>query len=97
MDYFAPIDKYCERLGPEFWAEPFNAITNLSFIIAGLYWLTRPGQNIWTKIFAINTIIIGIGSFLFHTFANGWSLLADVLPIMILMLIFFFFSFKKMW
>jgi len=22
------IDLYCERLGPEFWAEPINALTN---------------------------------------------------------------------
>ncbi len=26
-------------------------------------------------------LVIGIGSFLFHTFANRWSALADVLPI----------------
>ena len=26
---------------------------------------------------------IGVGSFLFHTFANRWSLLADVVPIMV--------------
>ena len=27
--------------------------------------------------------VVGIGSFLFHSFANGWSLLADVLPILV--------------
>lgn len=33
------------------------------------------------------TVAIGIGSFLFHTFATGWALLADVLPIRVFMLV----------
>ena len=28
------IDAYCERLGPAFWAEPVNALTNAAFPIA---------------------------------------------------------------
>ena len=34
---FTPLDLYCERLGPEFWAEPLNAISNGGFIVAA--WL----------------------------------------------------------
>ena len=30
------IDIYCERVGPEFWSEPVNAVTNGAFIIAGI-------------------------------------------------------------
>ena len=29
-----PIDLYCERLGPSFWAERVNALTNIAFILA---------------------------------------------------------------
>ena len=36
MDWSAPIDAYCERLGPQFWAEPVNAATNGAFLIAAL-------------------------------------------------------------
>lgn len=34
---FTPVDIYCERLGPSFWAEPFNAVTNASFLIAAWF------------------------------------------------------------
>ena len=34
MDWFAPIDIYCERTAPGFWDEPFNALTNAAFLIA---------------------------------------------------------------
>ena len=33
------IDLYCDRTGPEFWSEPVNALTNLAFVIAGLWGL----------------------------------------------------------
>ena len=82
------IFNYCERAkDPHFWAEPFNAITNLAFIIAALYAFyliyKQDKENRDFIYFALAGLvfIIGIGSFLFHTFANRWSLLADVLPI----------------
>ena len=34
MNWSQPVDLYCERLDPSFWAEPLNAFTNLSFLIA---------------------------------------------------------------
>ena len=83
--WLAPIDSYCERLGPGFWGEPLNAVTNGAFLAAALYALAlwrragaRDGPALW--LIAV-TFIVGTGSFLFHTFANRWSLLADVLPI----------------
>jgi hypothetical protein len=32
-----PVDLYCERTDPSFWAEPINALSNLSFLLAA--WL----------------------------------------------------------
>ena len=70
---FEAVDIYCERLGPEFWAEPANALTNAFFLVVA--WLT------WRRAKALDTVspavwalvvllcAIGIGSFLFHTFA----------------------------
>ena len=35
--WLTPIDSYCERLGPGFWAEPLNAAKNGAFLAAALY------------------------------------------------------------
>lgn len=87
MDWLAPIDIYCERLEPGFWAEPINAISNLAFLIAAYfsyraYRKTRGKKVKEVPLLIALLAIIGIGSFLFHTHANGWSLLADILPIL---------------
>lgn len=83
--WFDPIDSYCERVGAAFWAEPLNALSNAAFILAAAYgfhlW-RRTGAKDWAVLWLIAvTVAVGIGSFLFHTFANRWSLLADVVPI----------------
>jgi len=44
MDWFAPIDAYCERLGPGLLAEPLNALSNAAFFIAAL-WAARAGDR----------------------------------------------------
>lgn len=81
----APIDIYCERVGTAFWAEPLNAVSNASFIVAALWAgsLAARGRvrapDVWVLI--VLAALIGIGSFLFHTYANAWSSLADVIPI----------------
>lgn len=84
MDWTAPIDLYCERLTPDFWAEPFNAASNLAFIgaaVVGLIAARRSGGDRPVSALAALVAVIGLGSFLFHTFANRWSVLADVVPI----------------
>ncbi len=81
---FASIDNYCERTGPEFWSEPLNAATNLAFILAGIWglWAIRKrGGDVFAVALAWWVIAIGIGSTLFHTFANGLTIWFDVVPI----------------
>jgi hypothetical protein len=84
VDWFAAVDIYCERVGPGFWAEPFNALSNLSFIAAAL-WAALEARSrgadrvVWGLI--TMAALIGVGSFLFHTFANAWSEYADTIPI----------------
>lgn len=82
------IDLYCERTSPDFWAEPVNALTNLSFVVAALailLLLKRDGIRAsgGTLFLTANVACIGVGSFLFHTLANRWTMLADVIPIFI--------------
>ncbi|PCJ90924.1 MAG: hypothetical protein COA52_09585 [Hyphomicrobiales bacterium] len=85
MDWFASIDLYCERVGPAFWSEPFNAISNVAFLIVafGAWHLARQRGNMdfFEGVVIVLAGLVGIGSFLFHTLANGWSELADVIPI----------------
>ena len=87
------IFAYCERgADPGFWAEPVNALTNVAFIVAGIAVFVlisrqpaddRRPVDLWL---AALLCTIGIGSFLFHTFATPWAGLADVLPIAVMML-----------
>jgi len=91
--YFVPIDIYCERLGPGFWAEPLNALSNASFIVAAwLLWRlarSRAAGVGWQAGWLIGLVAaIGVGSFLFHTLAVRWAMLADVIPISIYQLSF---------
>ncbi|NCX46331.1 MAG: hypothetical protein EBW85_04655, partial [Burkholderiaceae bacterium] len=89
-----PVDIYCERLDASFWSEPINAITNLAFIIAGwLIWRMRSPRS---GLMAILLILIGLGSFSFHTFANRLTSLLDVLAIA-LYLVSFAYLIPKQW
>lgn len=82
MDWFAPVDGYCERLDAGLWAEPVNALTNLAFIVAGLVMLMRCRQMAMGQALAVVLVVIGVGSGLFHTYANRLTGLMDVLPIL---------------
>jgi hypothetical protein len=87
MSMLEPIRNYCERTADTFWAEPINAITNASFLIAA--WLLWKAYKATGKkdqqlcILITLVAIVGIGSFLFHTFANRLTMLMDVIPIML--------------
>jgi len=94
---FSPLSTkifvYCERgSDPAFWAEPVNALSNAAFLVAAFaaftLWQRQPGVPISTGSLALIILVavIGVGSFLFHTFANGWAKLADVIPITVFML-----------
>lgn len=79
-----PVDLYCERTGPGLWAEPTNALTNLAFIAAGLWGVRevrRCKAGTFAEVLAWWVVAIGIGSTLFHTFANKVTIWADILPI----------------
>jgi hypothetical protein len=75
---FEPIDIYFERQGPGFWAEPVNALTNLAFVVAAVWLWVAVGRNRPLRMLAVMIGLIGAGSFAFHTFANGLTMLMDV-------------------
>lgn len=80
----SPIDLYCERTGPEFWAEPVNALTNLAFVAAGLWGVAAGRRNQaggFVELLSWWVVAIGVGSWLFHTHANLLTIWADIVPI----------------
>ena len=93
------IDIYCERVGPAFWAEPVNAATNAAFLLAAWYgWrlAKREGAADWAiALLAGLTAAIGVGSFLWHTFAERWAGIADVAPIGLFILSYAFISIPR--
>lgn len=84
---------YCERLDGTFWAEPLNAASNAAFLLAALLaflLLRRQGHRDWpVETLTALIAVIGVGSFLFHTMPQRWTLLADVVPIQLFALCYF--------
>ncbi len=107
MDWTAPIDAYCERLDASFWSEPVNAATNAAFVVAAVAaWMAwraerrRPAPRTppddWAVPLLIGVVLlVGVGSFLFHTHANRWSVLADVVPIAVFIHLYFFLAMRR--
>lgn len=85
MDWFEPIRAYCERTDGAFWAEPINAVSNAAFLAAAGFavWRERTGPRGDPVCLGLAGLVavVGVGSFLFHTVASRWSMLADVIPI----------------
>jgi len=85
MDWWTAVDIYCERTATGLLNEPLNALSNGAFLIAAYYGyrtahrLDRLTWPVWVAVLLVASI--GIGSSLFHTFANQWSELTDVIPI----------------
>lgn len=96
MDWTRQIDGYCERLGPGYWAEPLNAVTNAAFVIAALVMWRRAGAPM-ERALCVLLGLIGIGSYLFHTHATVWASAADVLPILLFSLLYIFGANRRYW
>jgi len=70
------------------------------FSFAAALILFRQAKTGWPDkpliLLALLAAFVGIGSVLFHTFANGWSLVADVLPIAIVIYGFFYLALRRL-
>ena len=90
MGWLTAVDAYCERLGPGYWAEPANALTNLAFLIAAaVMWRRVVGLPLARGMVGV-LAGIGVGSYLFHTHANRLTGLLDVAPIAVFILLYVF-------
>jgi hypothetical protein len=88
MDWFRAVNNYCERTDPGYWSEPVNALTNAAFILAAIWgWrIASAAGDTGGRVLAAILAAIGVGSYLFHTHAQIWSLYADVIPIQVFIL-----------
>lgn len=88
MDWLASVDAYCERLGPGYWAEPVNALTNAAFVLAAM--LVWPYARGLGRAMCVLLAVIGVGSWLFHTHANRLTGVMDTTPILAFILLYVF-------
>ena len=81
------MDVYCERVGMGFFAEPLNAFTNVSFLIAAwLAWmLARRTDTLSTSLQVLIGLgaATGVGSILWHTTPNSLTFWLDIIPILL--------------
>lgn len=97
------VDGYCEHASFELWAEPLNAVTNLAFLLAafalGRYLTTveaRTGsRDPQSRALIYMLWAIGLGSLAFHSFATIWAGIADVVPIIIIILTYVYLALRR--
>ncbi len=81
------MDAYCERVGMGLFAEPLNAVSNISFLLAAwaAWVLARRTGTLSAGVRALIAIgaSVGIGSILWHTYPTMPTLVLDSVPILI--------------
>jgi hypothetical protein len=97
MDLLRQIDGYCERLGPGYWAEPVNAVTNLGFVLVAVWLWRRSAAVPMARVLAVILACIGLGSYLFHTHAQVWAAIADTAPIGLFILLYLYAVNREVW
>ncbi|MEM1430306.1 MAG: ceramidase domain-containing protein [Pseudomonadota bacterium] len=97
------LDGYCERVDFTYWSEPVNAVTNAAFLIAAI-WMWRRialhGAGEATGVARALCVIlgaIGVGSYLFHTHATVWSVIADVAAIAVYIVVYCYAANRHFW
>jgi hypothetical protein len=84
------MDVYCERVGPGLLAEPLNAVSNVSFLLAAwAAWVLakRTGAlSAGVRALIVLAASVGIGSILWHTYPTSLTLILDIVPILIFLI-----------
>ena len=81
------MDAYCERVGMGLLAEPLNAVSNVSFLLAAwAAWVVAKRTGALSA--GVRALIaigasVGIGSILWHTYPTMPTLILDSVPILI--------------
>jgi hypothetical protein len=86
------VGDYCERTASGLWGEPFNAVSNLAFLVASgvLLWLVsrqRPAPPVRVWLLPALLGVVGLCSLSFHTLATGFTEALDSLSILAFVLV----------
>ncbi|WP_319772926.1 ceramidase domain-containing protein [Breoghania sp.] len=100
MDPTQLVVAYCERLDGAFWAEPANAISNMTFFMTtvGILWALFRKRRFDVPVIGLSALValIGVSSFLFHTLATPLTSALDILSVAIFILVVFFFAILRL-
>ena len=81
------MDAYCERVGMGLFAEPLNAVSNVSFLLAAwaAWVLARRTGALSAEVRVLIALgaSVGVGSILWHTYPTMPTLVLDSVPILI--------------
>src|SRR4028119_400444 len=81
------MDAYCERVGMGLLAEPLNAVSNVSFLLAARAAWALPGRvgalSAGVRVLIALAASVGVGSILWHTVPTMLTLILDIVPILI--------------
>ncbi len=99
MDLFASVDLYCERTGPEFWSEPLNLFSNITYLLLAIVAHRRINREAvklvpQLKVLLVLCYAVGPASAVFHSFATIWAQIVDVTPIGLFFLYYTFFTLR---
>jgi len=86
------VSTYCERTGVGFLAEPYNAVSNLAFLLASavlFFLLVRRYRAAPASVWALPILlgVVGLCSLAFHTFATPVTGALDSLSILVFVLV----------
>ena len=97
MGWFAFVDGYCERLDVGLWAEPLNFVTNAGFLAMALWLWPRVKLVAGTRALVVLLAAIGLGSGLFHSVAQRWAGVVDMVPILLFVLTYIYLANRQFW
>ena len=92
MELWRRVDLYCERTDPGFWSEPLNAASNAAFLVAAALIVRHCRMrgavppDAW--LLGVLVALVGVGSFVFHTFGTVWAGWLDAILILAFIYVF---------
>jgi hypothetical protein len=102
MSFNEHVFLYCERGSNEaLFAEPLNAASNVAFFLAALAALLillrqpKKDRDADHALLIALVFLVGLGSLSFHLFADKGTMLADVVPIDLFMLVYLGFALNR--
>ena len=106
LSFIGEASRWCERISAGAFREPINTLTNLGFMVAGLYILYTltnetsfndfSGLNKITILYGVAVVYLGPGSMMMHGTSTEWGGWADNLSMVMYIIIPWLYNIYKM-